>query len=81
MDTVTSPAAARPSHGSVESFAEMIREYNFVRTCGDVYVYATGIVASVAKNPLSTDAQKVEQVRNALAAAELVRDEIRASTR
>lgn len=87
--TVPNPAGERarptsvttkPAYGSVESFAEIIRQ-PYVHDDTGVYACLTGILQSVVDHDETPAERRVELVRNALAAAELVRAEIRAAGR
>lgn len=79
MSTVTAPPTKRPPFGSIESYAEMIRAEAYARTTTDVYVVVTGFITSIVDSAriARTEAEQAEHVRNALAAGELVRAEMR----
>lgn len=79
MPTDTAPDAKRFAYGSVEDYAETIRANAADST--STYVAASGIIGSVV-GPLGRHLGADEQlarIRNVLAAAKLVREEMRAT--
>jgi hypothetical protein len=62
----------RPEYGTLEYFADRLRGWT---ERADFNSALIGIVESAASPELATDAEAVGYVRNALAAAELVRAE------
>jgi hypothetical protein len=72
-DTVTTSQ----EYGSIERFAEMIRDDDQLDNRA-TYIAFSGIARSVLGSPHS-DTEKLAQIRNALAAADLVREELGAA--
>lgn len=73
METV-----AKPTFGTVEYFADLYRRH--AKTRDEVRVVAISSIDVAVEFDNHTDAEKVEHVRNALAAVELLRAEMRQRT-
>ena len=84
MRTVTAEATERAPFGSVEYYANRLRQrVTTLRDLADLvhYMYAIGYIESAAENE-TLDADRLrERIRNILAAKELVADEVRAGAR
>jgi hypothetical protein len=73
VNTVTAPAPARPAYGTVERFAEIIREAADDRH--QTYVAERSLIDFTIE--VGTDAAaQLDRIRNILAAGELVREEL-----
>jgi transketolase C-terminal domain/subunit len=75
---MTVPTTERPAYGSVDRYAQMIRDGRFVRSHTDVYTYVVGLIEVIVEGGDVNDTARIARVRNALAAAELVRGELAA---
>ncbi|MFC7276201.1 hypothetical protein ACFQS1_19590 [Paractinoplanes rhizophilus] len=65
------------TYGSVEYYAEIIRENS--ETVGHTYISTSGLVRAVLAGVVSSEAERLEHIRNVLVAADRVRAEMQAS--
>lgn len=75
-----STVTTKPRHGTVDSFAGILRECARGRY-DNIDAALTGIIVSIVEGELTTDAEARQHVINALAAAGLVRAELQAARR
>lgn len=74
MTESTKLVTGQPEYGSVEHYAETIRDGV---NGGSVSAYALGVIDSIANSDRGADADRVTQIRNVLTAARQVMGEPR----
>lgn len=72
---MTKSLSVRPKFGSFDYFVSLYRPGSAAEV--DVLACMSGCIAAILEDGNHTDAEKVAHVRNALAAAELLRAEMR----
>lgn len=76
MDTVTTQPPTRPAIGTVDYYADLIRRH--AKAADETRAVTVGIIEVIAEADHKAPSVRVDHIRNVLAAAKLIRDEMQA---